>query len=153
VHAASPVTSTPDVARDEQEPALVARVRALSNEGRASDAAACCANALESHPLSAELLVLQSLIHMELGQPEAALTSAKRALFLDRALAVAHLASGSALIRMGDLGSARRAFVNALRLLASSAPQAPVPASGGEPSARLARIARSQLRALDEVAR
>jgi chemotaxis protein methyltransferase CheR len=147
----SPETSAAAAADVEDEAACVARVRALSDDGRASEAAACCAAALETHPLSAELLVLQSLIHMELGQPEAAHASAKRALFLDRTLAVAHLASGSALIRLGDHASARRAFVNALRLLASSAPQAAVPASGGAPSARLARIARSQLRALDEV--
>jgi chemotaxis protein methyltransferase CheR len=144
--------STPHAVRAEDESACVARVRTLSDGGRANEAAVCCSAALEVHPLSAELLVLQALIHMELGQSEAAHASAKRALFLDRSLVVAHLASASALIRMGDPRGARRALVNALRLLASNAPQAPVPASGGEPSARLARLARSQLRALDEVA-
>ena len=127
-------------------------VRALSNGGAGQTAGIACAAALEIHPLSAELMLLQSLILTELGQHQDALAAARRALFLDRQLVVAHLACGNALIHVGDPRAARRTFTNALRLLATSAAERPVPASGGELPARLAMLARSQLRLLDEAA-
>lgn len=123
-------------------------VRALADAGRVSEAALACAAALEAHPTSAELSVLQSLLHGELGQHERAAVAARQALYLDRELVVAHLASGSAMLRSGDERGARRAFRNALRLLEPIAPDTIVPASGGEPAARLTMLARSQLQHL-----
>ena len=125
-------------------------VRALANGGQSSAAALACAAALEAHPASAELAVLQSFLLTELSQPYAAMVAARRAVYLDRGLAVAHLAFGSALVRAGEAQAARRAFANALRLLDPMPAAAIVPASGGESAARLAVLARSQLQLLRE---
>ncbi|HUQ46389.1 MAG TPA: protein-glutamate O-methyltransferase CheR [Gemmatimonadaceae bacterium] len=135
------------------EDGWVSLVRALSNCGRASEAALSCAAALEAHPVSAELMVLNSFLLTELGQHNAALAAARGALFLDRALVVAHLALASALLRTGDRRGARRAFTNAINLLKPLEPDAPVRASGGEPAARLLQLARSQLQLLGEQSR
>lgn len=126
----------------------VTMVRALANAGRASAAALACAAALEAHPLCAELPVLQSLVLAELGEHAAAVEAARRAVYLDRELVVAHLAHGAALVRVADERGARRAFANGLRLLERIPPTAIVPSSGGESAARLEQLARSQLQML-----
>jgi chemotaxis protein methyltransferase CheR len=74
--------------------------------------------------------------------------AARQALYLDGGLVVAHLALGGALARLGEHAHARRAFRNADRLLAGLAPDEPVPASDGEPAARLLEMARVQAQLL-----
>lgn len=130
----------------------VATVRRLANEGRLDDAGRACAAALDRHPDSAELLYLHALLLAEAGHHAESAVAARRALYLDRNLAVAHLGLGCALARLGDTDGARRAFRNAEELLAALPPSTPVPAADGEPAGRLAEIARVQLRLLGEAA-
>lgn len=132
--------------------AWIVLVRALGNRGDLDAAGRACAAALDRHRTSAELTYLHSVLLAEAGRFSDASAAARRALYLDRALVVAHLALGGALARLGDTDGARRAFRNAERLLAAMPPGALVPASDGEPAARLAEMARVQLRLLTEVA-
>jgi chemotaxis protein methyltransferase CheR len=127
-------------------------VRSRADAGRLDDAGRACDAGLDRFPACAELVYLQSMLLAAAGRHRDAAAAASRALYLDRTLIVAHLGLGCALVRLGDAKGAARAFRNAEHLLAALAPSAEVPASGGEPAAPLANIARAQLRLLGETA-
>ncbi len=128
----------------------VARVRALANRGELVSAARACDAALEQHRASAELVHLHAMLLAEAGRHSDAAAAARRALYLDRGLIVAHLTLGSALARLDEADGARRAFRNAARLLSTLAPDAIVASADGECAGRLAEMARSQLQRLSE---
>ena len=128
----------------------VTLVRALGNLGHERAASLACDQGLAAHPACAELLVLRALLHLQAAQYAAAARAARRALYVDRTLIVAHLALGMAAARHGDTETATRSFSTALRALESLDDMESVVASGGEPAARLAAMARSQL---DELGR
>jgi chemotaxis protein methyltransferase CheR len=141
------------VQRDGSDPALwIVLVRALANRGELDAAGQACATALDRHRTSAELTYLHAVLLAEAGRHREAAGAARRALYLDRGLIVAHLALGGTLTRLGDADGARRAFRNAQRLLAAMAPRDVVPASDAEPAGRLAAMADVQLRLLREEA-
>jgi chemotaxis protein methyltransferase CheR len=120
------------------------QVRRLANLGRLREAGDACAAALDQYRTSAEIIYLHAILLSEAGRHADAAVAARRALYLDRTMIVGHLALGSALRRTGDMAGARLAFVNAVALLDGMSPEAIVPASGGEPAARLAAAARVQ---------
>lgn len=129
-----------------------ARVRALADRGALDEAGTACAAALDVHRDSAELLVLHSTLLFAARRFADAAAAARRALYLDRGCAVAHLALGSALARAGEAAAARRAFRNAADVLRAHAGEDVVPASGGESAERLLAVAQAQLHVLGEVA-
>jgi len=138
------------VARDGNDPGLWALlVRAYANSGKRVDAERTCAAALERCPAVSELHALHSLVLNEARHHEAASTAARRALYLDRDLAVAHLAHGAALAGLRDTAAARRAFQVAATLLDALPADAIVPASDGEPAGRLASLAHIELSLLE----
>jgi chemotaxis protein methyltransferase CheR len=139
-------------ASDPAAPEAAARVRALADRGELRAAASACAAALREHRDSPELLVLHSTLLFTAHRFADAAAAARRALYLDRGCAVAHLALGSAAARSGDAGTARRALRNAADLLRSHPAGEVVPASGGEAAARLLAAAEAQLQVLGEVA-
>ena len=141
------------VQRNGSDPApWVVLVRALANRGELEAAGRACAAALDRHRTSAELAYLHAVLLAEAGRHGDAVAAARRSLYLDRGLVVAHLALGGALARLGDTEGARRAAQNARRLLAGMPPDAIVPASDGEPASRLAEMAKVQLQLLKEAA-
>jgi chemotaxis protein methyltransferase CheR len=123
-------------------------VRSLANAGRTSAAVLVCVAGLGADAMSAELSVLHALLLTELARHDAAVTAARRALYLDRHLIVAQVALGNALVRTGDAAAARRAFANATRLLGALEPTSVVPASDGAPAAHLVAMVRAQLHRL-----
>ena len=130
----------------------IERVRTLANAGRLREAGDACAAALDRYRVSPELTYLHTILLSEAGRHADAAAAARRALYLDRTMIVAHLALGSALRRTGDMHGAYRAFANAVALLDKLPSDAIVPASGGEPAARLAAAARVQLTLAEEAA-
>jgi chemotaxis protein methyltransferase CheR len=130
----------------------VTQIRALANAGRLSEAGRECAAALDLHRESAELMYLHAVLLSEGDRPIEAAAAARRALYLDGSLVVAHLTLGAAMARLQDRPAARRAFRNAERLLAAMSPDALVPASEDEPAGRLLAIARAQLELMDVAA-
>lgn len=124
----------------------LARVRALADAGRVAEAADACGRALERHPASAELWYLRSLLLAEAGRHREAVSAARRALYLDRALVVAHVSLATSLLRLGEAAAAGRAFAAAERLLAAMDPGAAVPGSGRETAGRVREMVRAHLR-------
>ena len=133
---------------DHGEMLSVLWVRALADQGRLVEAGAVCAGALDRHRMSAELTYLHATLLAQSGRWGDAAAGARRALYLDRGLAVGHLLLGEALARTGNPSGAALAFQNAEVLLAPLAPDTPVLAAGGEPSARLLALARARRSAL-----
>lgn len=123
-------------------------VRALANLGRLPEAGRACASALDAQRDVAELHYLHSVLLMESGRPSDAAEAAKRALYLDRTMVVAHLAAATAATRAGDVENATRALATAERFLTALRPDSVVPASDGATAGRLLEIARAQRRFL-----
>jgi chemotaxis protein methyltransferase CheR len=126
-------------------------VRALANLGRIEEAAQACFTALERFPISPELHYLHAVLLVEAQRYAAAVAAARSAVYLEPTLAVGHLALASALLREGaSRPAARRALGNAIRLLKTLDPDAPVPAGDGAPAARLLVMAAMQARLLPD---
>ncbi len=125
--------------------AWVILVRSCANRGALDAAGRACAAGLDAHRTSAELAHLHGLLLLESGRLPEAAAALRRALYLDRGMAVTHLALAYAHVRMGHSGRAGQALRNAERLLARMPPSAPVPAADGELAGRLLDVARAQL--------
>jgi chemotaxis protein methyltransferase CheR len=123
-------------------------VRALANLDPAR-AERACASSIVRHPLAAELHHLHALLLVLLGRDDEAATAARRVLYLDRSLAVAHLTLGSILYRRGEHARARRAYRTAYDLCAARPADEVVPLSEGEHAGRLAEAAAAQLALLE----
>lgn len=136
------VEMTQDQSERPTIPAL--HVRALANIDLAK-AEKACARALVHDPLSAELNFLHALVLLDLGRGDEAVPALRRVIYLDRSLAVAHLALGSILQRRGDPGGAKRAYRNARDLCANRPADEVVPLADGETAGRLAKIAGLEL--------
>ncbi len=133
------------------EQGWIVLIRALANSGRTVEAEQSCTRALERHPLSAELTHLHGVLLAQRGEFAAAAAAARRALYVDRTLAAAHLALGRAMARLGHRAQAERAFLAAEQLLARMDQDAPVPLTDGESAHRLLEAARAQRLLLGEV--
>lgn len=124
--------------------------RALGHLGRSAAAARACTLALADHPDHAELLTCLAVHLTRCGQYEAAVAPARRAVYLDRRLAMPHVALGMALARLGHVHRARSALMTALRLLTAMDDDAPVTAADGDSPARIAATVRAHLALLME---
>ncbi len=133
----------------EVEAADALRVRATANLRGPAEAASAAVRACVRHPLSAELRFLAGVLLWTLGRDGEAQRELRRALYLDRSLAVAHFVLGAVLARIGDAEGARRAYRNAQRIAEGMPAGAPVPLADGEPAGRLAEAARAAIALLD----
>jgi chemotaxis protein methyltransferase CheR len=131
------------------EAGAILRVRAMAN-GRGAAAAAREAHRWSrSQPLSPELHVLHGVISIEAGDHEEAVRALKRALYLDRSLAIANFLLGSACRRLGRSDEARRAYRNARDLARTRPPDEPVVFADGQAAGSLAEAAESEMMLLD----
>jgi chemotaxis protein methyltransferase CheR len=137
-----------NVASRDSDPAslLAAEVKQLANAGRLEEAGRACAAALDRFRDNAELHYLHAVLVAQAGQFAESARAAKRAIYLDRSMVVAHLALGSALLRSDRRSAAARAFATASRLLSAMPPDEIVPFSDGEPAGRLLEMTRVQER-------
>jgi chemotaxis protein methyltransferase CheR len=130
--------------------AWVAWIRALANRGQLEDARRAADRAVATHGATAELLYLMAVLLLQSGRPAEATVAARRALYLDRELVVAHLTLAAARQRAGDRSAARRALRNAATLLRRQPPESVVPAADGESAGRLAELVKVKLRLLTD---
>ena len=138
----------PDAIETGNPQEAIARARALANEGRLTEAGEVCAAALEEFPDQAQLHLIAAVLNGEAGRWDESERAAKRALYLDRTLVLAHVALGDAIARLGDTAAARRSFVNAAKLLVTAG-SAEMPDAGDMSTARLTDIVRAHLSVLD----
>ena len=89
---------------------------------------------------------------MYAGSHAAAAQAARRALYLDRSMIVAHILLSDALGASGDLAGAARALHNAERLLARMPETAVVPAADDEIAGHLLRLIRHRMKSGTSVA-
>ena len=127
------------------------RIRALANQDVA-EAERACAAATQLHPLSSELHYLRAVLLLDRDRDREAIQAARRAIYLDRSLAIAHLTLASILQKRGDREGAWRAYRNARDLCRTRPAEEIVPLSDGEPAGRLLAAAETQM-ALIEAAR
>jgi chemotaxis protein methyltransferase CheR len=123
---------------------VVSRIRMLALTDTEA-AERVCAQTIARASLSAELHYVHGLLLLDLNRLDEAAAAVKRAIYLDRSLAVAHFALGSIQRRLGNLGDARKAYRNARNLSAARPPDEPVPLGEGEPAGRLLEAAVAQL--------
>jgi chemotaxis protein methyltransferase CheR len=128
--------------------AAALEVRAAANLHGAREASRLCTAAILRFPLGTELYVLQASLLLDLREYDAASQAARRLLYLDRSLVVAHLLLGTSLAKRGDREEAARAFRNARDLAAFAPASDAVPYADGEKAGRLADYARAQIELL-----
>jgi chemotaxis protein methyltransferase CheR len=95
--------------------------------------------------IDAETYVTRALIFLDTSQPHQAAASARRALFLDRSLAVAHLTLARALRLTGSRSAAQRALRRGAALLEAHAPEDAVRGAGGASAGTLCAVAAAEL--------
>jgi chemotaxis protein methyltransferase CheR len=132
----------------DDERTRVLHVRALANRNRLADAGAACAAALDQFPLSPELHLLHATLLARAGYYGAAHVAARRALYLDPGLIMAHVVGADAMSRTGDTQGAARALRAAADALGRLPVDAPVAAADGETAGRLRQIVAFHLKAL-----
>jgi chemotaxis protein methyltransferase CheR len=147
-HAAPPAVATEAVSMPDEAALSVTRARSLANEGHLMEAATVCAAALEKFPDQPQLHLIAAVLHGEAGSWNESERAARRALYLDRSLVLAHVALGDAIAHRGDIAGARRSFENAAALLVSAESGDMVDA-GDVSVARLTDIVRAHLSMLD----
>jgi chemotaxis protein methyltransferase CheR len=101
--------------------------------------------AAEAHPLSPEVHYLKAIVLMGLARYDEAVTSLRRAIYLNRSMAVAHFTLGSILQRRGAVAEARRSYRNVLAVCDGRRAEEIVPFSDGEQTGRLVEATRAQL--------
>jgi chemotaxis protein methyltransferase CheR len=128
--------------------AAVLGVRAAANERGTAEAERLAASSSARHPECVELHLLHAVLLIDLGRHDEAVEAARRAVYLDRRLVIGHYLLGTALVHLGDLATAARAFRNAHSLAASLPPDLPIPFGDGQRAAGVAQAAGTQLERL-----
>lgn len=134
---------------DDVEAYWIAWVRALANEGRLEEAGRVCARGLDRHRLCSELVLLHAVLLAQAGRFAEAVAAARRALYLDRGLVMAHVLQGQLLSRVGERPAALHALSNATLLLSRLPEDAVIPASDGETAGRLLGRVRAHMQLLE----
>lgn len=119
-------------------------IRALAGADIAN-AEAVCARCVQTHVTDPELHYLHGVLLLDLRRLPEAEKAVKKALFLDRELAIAHFTLAIILQRSGLVDGAIRSFRNAFRLCERLEPVAIIPLSDGEQAGRLAQMAKQHL--------
>ena len=123
----------------------MSELAALANLGDPGRVSAAVSAALAAHPMSAEIHYLHAIVLMGCGRYEEAASSLRRALYLDRSMAIAHFALGSVHARRGAVEEARRSYRNVLSVCDERRADEIVPFSEGERTGSLVEAARAQL--------
>jgi chemotaxis protein methyltransferase CheR len=108
------------------------RVMGHANAKGALEAERIAQVALRSYPLDAQLHYLRAALLLSLDRDEEAEDEARRALYLDRSLAIAHFLLGTILRKRDARPGALRAFRNVRDLCAARPSDEELPAGAGE---------------------
>jgi chemotaxis protein methyltransferase CheR len=103
--------------RDEAEPAGLAAALRAANEGSLVAAVEITERMLREDSLDADASFVRGMAELELGDPQAAVGSLRRALYVDPTFALAAFTLGRAHEKRGDAAAAARAYEQTLRTL------------------------------------
>ena len=134
----------PDLGREAFE-----RVMRHANAKGAEKAERIAQAALRRHPLDAQLHYLRATLLLALDRGEEAEHEARRALYLDPSLAVAHFLLGTILRKRGARPGALRAFRNVRDLCAARQADEAIPAGAGERTGALHSAASAEMERLE----
>ncbi|AFL51584.1 chemotaxis protein methyltransferase CheR [Sinorhizobium fredii] len=132
---------TPD---DKALKAIARQIRSRYDMGETREAQRLAAQAVQSHPLAAELHFLQGLSQMADGQTDAAAAALRRVVYLDGNMAAAQFLLGVCLMH-SDPQASRRAFENVLHFCLSRPPRERVALMSGATAGDLAERARREI--------
>jgi Methylase of chemotaxis methyl-accepting proteins len=127
-----------EIPDDTQAIELLART--LANQGQLVEAAEWCEKAINGDRLNAGCHYLRAMIEQELGKFNEAITSLKRALYINPDFVLAHFALGNLVRLQGKPKEAEKHFANALSLLKALRPEDILPQSEGMTVGRLMEI-------------
>jgi chemotaxis protein methyltransferase CheR len=127
----------------------VMHIRALANIRGSENAAQYAQRVITRHSFSTELHLLHALLLLDVKRHAEAEQALRRALYLDRSVAIAHFLLGSTLRDQGKVDGARRAYRNARDLARARPPDEELPFADGERAAGLAAIADAELALLE----
>jgi len=114
--------------------------RAYANQGELMEARRWCEKAIDADKLVSGLHYLRATIFQEQGATEEAVTSLKRALYLDPDFVLAYFAMGVLESRRGKRKEAEKHFKNVLMLLEKCRQDEALPESDGITAERLGEI-------------
>jgi chemotaxis protein methyltransferase CheR len=126
-------------------PAGLARVRRLADEGRWTDAASECEDALESDRLNPVVHFYRALIMEQLRRSEDAEQALRRTIYLDRGFVLAHYHLAVLLAKTGRRDAAVQSIRNVQALLARMDRNAPIPDADGLTPGNLGQLATMHL--------
>ncbi len=152
----APDRSEPPLAEPQEEEASPAPadgsslqgLRQLADQGIWVEVGRAARRMLESEPLDPLLHLYNGLAYEHAGDIAAAGAAMRRAIYLDRSLALAHYHLGRLLREQDDAPGASRSFRNALRLIRLAEPDAVVAGSDDMTVAELAGLLQLQIDAV-----
>jgi len=125
-------------------PAPAAVVPAATPAARAVHARTPARATVRSVAADAEVQAALALSLLDARHPHQAAVAARRALYLDRTLAIAHLTLARALRLTGSTAGAQRALLRSAALLERLAPDAVVRGAGGASAGTLSAVAAAE---------
>jgi chemotaxis protein methyltransferase CheR len=120
--------------------ALALMARTLANKGNFNEAAAWCEKAISSDKLDPGCHYLLATIQQEQGQFNDALTSLKRAVYLEPGFVLAYFTMGNLARLQGRAKASEKYFANALALLNTHQAEDILPESEGMTAQRLMEV-------------
>jgi chemotaxis protein methyltransferase CheR len=120
-------------------------VRLLSQRSQLVDAMTACERFVSADPFSSELQYLHASLLLQLGNLDAAERAARRAVYLDRSLAVGHFLVGVILQRRNDREASTRAFRTAYEIASSRPREEALRFGDGQVTGALSDAAYAQL--------
>jgi chemotaxis protein methyltransferase CheR len=131
------------------EAGVVLHLRALANARGSAVAVLRAERAARQHPLSAECHLVHAVLLLDLKRYRDTELSLKRALYLDRSLAIANYLLGSTLRDQSRSEEAWRAYRNARDLAGARPPDEELPLADGTRAAALVSMAGTEMARLD----
>ncbi len=96
---------------------LILIIKAFANQGKLSEAIACCKEAIAIFKLDPRIYYLYSTILQENNQTDEAITEIKHAIYIDPDFVLPYFSLGNIYQKQGNLKSAKKCFQNAIDLL------------------------------------
>jgi chemotaxis protein methyltransferase CheR len=131
---------TDETAGEETPLSITDKVRTLADSGKLSEALALCDKAIAGDKLDPGLYYLRAVILQEENRFDEAVTSLKRALYIDPNHALAYFTMGNLVLHQGDIKFAKRCFDNALALMSACKQEEILPESEGLTAGRFREI-------------